>query len=324
MREASDMTMEGQTTNTDAEEYVTAITVEYDGNSFSEQEIANLQSHLSEVATTRIRRHQGPAAGGPAISTVLEFVGMNAAAGLIGGAAWAVLTLFIRKLREKFSKKHHMPAYDSITIKFDDLDITIGLIGQEGTARLPEIIADIRDSLGKPPLSRGSVNRITLPVEYSGGEWRITTVNWTGAIPKYPFPYWEVQSFDASGVWGILDTEKGVLLNSYQAPDDQLLEHLIGQPTEEPPMYDPVSEPGSMQSIIHKLRPHLGSTEIGMRSARIANLAYGLEFDLYRYGPMRDEDVEALLLVCEWADELLLEPDKDMATELSKFVRSYK
>lgn len=146
-----------------------AIRCEYRATGYSDDEIALLHDELSEIASSQFRPQGIPEAGASFdIGIVVQWLGIAAAGGIVGNAAYDLLKKLGRKLADFYKRKEKASGFPPdiycLDLRFDDFDLRIhGGEPQEGPdcnflryetlAHLPAIVQLVTERVSEAPLS---------------------------------------------------------------------------------------------------------------------------------------------------------------------------
>jgi hypothetical protein len=275
------------------------FTIQFEDNAVSLQEAQELEKDLNEFGATRLRQYVSPASDvGTTLITIIEFVGQNAIAGLIGAGSLAIF----ERLKNKFTKflrrdpkeiyRHRF--FDRLVIRFDDLDVCIFMVDDKLVEQLPLILTDISTHLREFPLKDALVNEIFLPMERIGANWRTPSTVWSRDFPTYPFRYWRVASRSVIGAFGIYDTHQHVLIDE-PISDDELLRVLLDSP-------HPIAVGKSNQLIQHisSIKSDANQHDLDKLARDVECLSYLLGIEIGDSKHLDFEMVKQLIQATEW------------------------
>jgi len=200
----------------------TIFKIEYRARGYSEDDFVDLKATFQSLGFARFRGQHLPEAGGVTeLWLVIEFIGLSAAAGIIGHIAskfYETLSVGLLKFIARKSKQDPIyPEFMSMRITYDDLDIVISLPDNQTIEKLKNIISVIEKHLTQRPLSENLVQYVAIPVEYTDGHWELLSI-WNQK--EYTLRYWGVGTWGTPGITDIYDVQECKLLN---VPSGKLL-----------------------------------------------------------------------------------------------------
>jgi hypothetical protein len=147
----------------------------YDAGTYSDEDGAVLKQDFSEFGSVRVRPYNGVAAGwGVDIMLVISFIGGIAVTHLIEQITEKLFDNIVAKIKEFYRPRRvagiRFPR--TITLSYDDIDITMHLISDESLDNLPKLLAAIHKELLANPSKDRVIHRITVPMEKQDGRWQ--------------------------------------------------------------------------------------------------------------------------------------------------------
>lgn len=173
------------------------VELDYDRNNYTAEEVESLYQDLKEFGPVRLREHSTPAAGwGMDIYLALSFIGGTVASSLIGHITEKFFDNLAEKIRRFYSRRRTpgMRFPRSITLSYDDMDITIDPISDDAVDRLPELMTELHERIIANPPKDKIIHRITIGVEYVDNRWQGYNLdNPSGIEHPDPYRYWRTE-----------------------------------------------------------------------------------------------------------------------------------
>lgn len=212
-------------------------TIEYHapGFNFERLDLISLRDEFRFLKNVRTRRINIPAAGSDTLTLIIEFIGINAAAGIIGyleGKLFDKIIEAIFKAKNHFDKTYSM-GFTGLKLVYEDTEIIIENIEQLGGKDIKQILEQIPHILSDK--KNLPVNKIELPIMYVKPFFRLWSGQRPGNDPE-PFRYWLLSALGNSREPMIYDSQTKTTvtysaLGHYHDLDTDdvyaLLEHLI-------------------------------------------------------------------------------------------------
>jgi hypothetical protein len=146
----------------------TVVTLEYHAASFNFERLdfIGLRDEFQFLGNVRTRSIAVPAAGTDTLTLIIEFIGVNAAAGIIGyleGKLFDRIMKAISKAR-KHSEQTYAMEFTGIRLVYEDTEVIIGDLAQIDGRHIKSILEQIPHILSKDEYL--PINRIELPIMY--------------------------------------------------------------------------------------------------------------------------------------------------------------
>jgi hypothetical protein len=195
--------------------------ITYDGGAYTSEDSASLQQDLQELGSVRSRPHYSPAAGwGVDIMMVISFIGVAVAGGIIEHITGNFFDIVVKKLRDFYRPRRHegLRFPRSIRLSYDDMDINVLLLSEDALEKVPQLLIAINEHIIATLSDERPIHEITLPMEYSDGEWRaINLDNPSGIEYIDPYRYWRTAPRDVSGSAYIYDSHERTFIDEYSS-----------------------------------------------------------------------------------------------------------
>jgi hypothetical protein len=206
-----------------------AVRCEYRNSGYSSQEIQQLREELAEISNAQFRPQGIPEAGASFdIAFIVQWLGIAAAGGVVGNAAYDLLKGLARKLSDFYKRKERTsgfpPDIDYLDLRFDDFDLRIhggkpeqggdcNFLQYDTLAHLPAIVQFVMQRVLVSPLSE------TTPLTIDIYEPHITLDAAGGAELNFDLP-WKVEGIIKCHYWSYFPATNS-LEEGYTEPESE-------------------------------------------------------------------------------------------------------
>lgn len=215
----------------------TIATIEYRAPGFNHDrlDLIGIRDEFRYLGNVRTRRINVPAAGSDTLTLIIEFIGINAAAGIIGYLEGKLFDKIIKSISSarRHSEKVYFMGFTGIRLVYEDTEIIIEdleRINGEDIKRILEQIPQILSDENNLP-----INKIELPIMYIKPFFQLWSIHSAAHDPGH-LRYWLLSAWGNSGEPKIYDSQTkrivtyGDLGHYYDLDTDaiyNLLERLI-------------------------------------------------------------------------------------------------
>lgn len=184
--------------------------ITYRARGLPDDEAAVRREELDALGAVRLRPLRLPEAGGShEVWTTLHFVG----SAIVGGIIEHIASRYFDRLAAALGRFFRTKATKgsglemSLNIHYDDVDLDIGPITEQGVAELPQLAQSVHDHLHRPGLAQKPVTRIVIGMIRDGDQWE------EPHLQQWPeeMRYWGISFEGHRAVTHIYDTESGLL-----------------------------------------------------------------------------------------------------------------
>lgn len=186
----------------------TVVTIEYHAPGFNHErvDIIGIRSEFLFLKNVRTRTINIPAAGSDTLRLIIEFIGINAAAGIIGYFEGKIFDKIIKAIHKtrKHSEKTYSMKFTGVKFIYEDTEIIIENLESLNGEDIKKILKQIPDILSNE--DNLPINKIELPIIYIKPFFQLWNVNQAENTPEH-FRYWLLNAWGNSGIPMIYDSQ---------------------------------------------------------------------------------------------------------------------
>ena len=165
-----------------------------------------MRDEFRYLGNVRTRRISIPAAGADTLTLIIEFIGVNAVAGIIGYLEGKLFDRIINSIArsKKHSEKIYAMGFTGIKLVYEDTEIMIEDMEQISGEEIKRILEQIPLILSNKEMS--PINKIELPIMYIKPFFHLWSINSAAHDPGH-FRYWLLSARGNSGEPKIYDSQ---------------------------------------------------------------------------------------------------------------------